>query len=179
MKYILTLTICLFLTINGFGQDNSYKSPNQRLVLFLYGGAANSFDDSADDHYQIGFKLSLPYAFHIKAGAGTRPVEPLTRVFFVGLDYDIFHAARHRVYVSTSLIHLFRRTHSLFDDRVWKQTVGAGYQFMPFKRFGLGIDYYPVGFYHGTRKDNPEKGNPSLTGAGEFHVNLYVSLFKL
>jgi len=50
---------------------------------------------------------------------------------------------------------------------------------MAYKRIGLSMEYYPIGFYHGTRKDNPEKGNPSLTGAGEFHVNIFVALFKI
>ncbi len=50
---------------------------------------------------------------------------------------------------------------------------------MIFRRLGINIEYRPIGFYFGTRRDNPEKGNPSLTGAGEFHVNLFVALFKL
>jgi hypothetical protein len=139
----------------------------------VLGGITSAYDNSADDHYRLGVRVPLPWRFHLTAGTGFRPVSPLTIVGVLGLETDIFRTNRQRVKGVVNHSYLFRLNNLFFDHQIRKTTVGLGYECIPFYRIGAGAEYMPFGFYHGTRHDNPEKGNPSATGARELRIYLF------
>ncbi len=180
------LALCsLFLIISFesvFGQHRFLKiedSPYFERVS-LYAGIAQAFDHSADDNLRLGLRIPVWQRFHIVVNAGFRHVEPLTLVGLIGFEADIYRSAKQRVkFMTNYAMHYRGYNQLLFDEKFRKTTFGLGVESMLFRRVGAGIEYMPVGFYFGTRKDNPEKGNPSLTGAGEFRVNLFITAFKM
>lgn len=156
-------------------EDSSYFA---RVSLFT--GVAQAFDNSADDNLQIGFRFPVWQRFHIVTNAGLRHVEPYTVMGSIGLETDIYRSVKQRAKFIVNYSRYYRADeYLLFDSKYSKTSFGIGAESMIFRRLGINIEYRPIGFYFGTRRDNPEKGNPSLTGAGEFHVNLFVALFKL
>jgi hypothetical protein len=138
---------------------------------FLTIGIASSFKDG-DENYNAGLNFALFRRFHIETVIGIRPPAPRTYSATTGVEYDIIQIKKHRAKISYSFGFFIRESSLLFDTRYIKHSVGIGYQFLLVKRLGMGIDYNPVGFYRGSRKDFVEGGTPSATEAGEVKLKL-------
>lgn len=132
--------------------------------------------DAADDFVGAAVSIPLPWRLHVVYGVGYRQPKPLTLVSFGQAEYDLFRNEKHRWLVFSRLARLKREGHSLFDDRVWKQTFGIGYDRIVWSHIGVGARLAPLGTYHGTRYDNPEKGTPSGLYTAEFTLALFVHL---
>lgn len=136
-------------------------------------GATWAFDDAADDHYDLAFRIPVYSRFHVMLGAGYRDAEPEAIAATLGVQVDLWRSNRARVKLEVDHTYLYRPGHLLFDDRVRKTTIGLGAEYIFWRRIGMGAEYMPVGFYHGTRHDNPQKGNPSTVGAREVRFGVF------